>query len=137
MAPIVAARLPRKKYSSIPYLGLLLVLLTFPTSHYFTAVYQDALFLFLGSATLLMARQRRWAWAIIGGALATLARLNGLTLFFFLGAEYMQHLVPALRTRWQWQDPFIAFWQALQWKNIRKHVYTVFFFVIPLTFWGT
>lgn len=122
------------RYKDLPFFFLFFILLSFPTAHYLTAVYQDSLFLFLGSAALLTARQRRWGWAVLTAVLATLARLNGLALFFVLGAEYMIELVPRLKKRWPWQEPFTAFATALHPKNLLKNPYVFTFIAIPGAF---
>ncbi|MCD8484630.1 hypothetical protein LRY60_03445 [Candidatus Woesebacteria bacterium] len=90
----------------------------------------------MSSFTILLARQKRWLWAVLAGMVATLARLNGLALFFFLGAEYMIQLAPALQKRWAWHVPFTSFLLALRPKNMWKHRYAFLFFLIPLTFVG-
>jgi len=123
-----------KQYVGLPFFFLLLVLLTFPTAHYFTAVYQDALFLFLSSSTILLARKRYWLWAVMAGMLAMLARLNGLALFFFLGAEYMIEIAPRLKQNWPWQAPFETVIRALDPRQLFKHSYVFLFAGIPLAF---
>ncbi len=67
---------------------VLAAMFVFPTSFFYTAVYNDALFLFFASLTILWGRQRRWVLASAAGALATLTRLNGLALVFFILIEY-------------------------------------------------
>ncbi len=64
------------------------VVLTFPTSYSYGAAYNDALFFFLATLTLYLGRTRRFGWAGIAGAAATLTRLNGLALLPFLLVEY-------------------------------------------------
>ncbi|MBI4062478.1 hypothetical protein HY410_00995 [Candidatus Gottesmanbacteria bacterium] len=67
---------------------LLAVLIVFPTSFYYAAIYNDALFLLLATLTLLFARRRQWTAAGVTSALATLTRLNGLALTLYLIVEY-------------------------------------------------
>lgn len=70
----------------------LAILLLFPTSYYYVAVYNDSLFLLLATLTIYYGRQKRWVAASVWGLFATLTRLNGLALFFFLLAEYIASL---------------------------------------------
>lgn len=63
-------------------------ILTFPTSFYYGAVYNDSIFLLLACLTIYYGRRGNWWPAGLFGALATLARLNGLALFWFLLVEY-------------------------------------------------
>lgn len=60
--------------------GTLLLVAFFPTAFFFSAVYTESLFLLLTVATLLAARQGRWAWAGVLGALAASTRNTGLLL---------------------------------------------------------
>jgi hypothetical protein len=64
-------------------------ILSFPTSYSYGASYNDALFFFLATLTLYFGRTRQWIRAGLAGAIATLARLNGLALFPFLITEYV------------------------------------------------
>jgi hypothetical protein len=60
--------------------GTLLIVAFFPTAFFFSAVYTESLFLLLTVATLLAARQGRWAWAGALGGLAACTRNTGLLL---------------------------------------------------------
>lgn len=71
-----------------------LTVILFPTSLFYGAVYNDSLFLFLATLTLYYGREKSYFTAGIYGALATLTRLNGLALFFFLIFEYISHNTP-------------------------------------------
>lgn len=66
-----------------------LILILFPTSFYFGAVYNDSLFFLLATTSLYFARKRSFFLASLAGALATLARLNGLVLIFPIVFEYL------------------------------------------------
>ncbi|BCJ87118.1 mannosyltransferase family protein [Effusibacillus dendaii] len=62
------------------YTGLLLVV--FPTSFYFSALYTESLFLFLTVGCLLSIRQEKWLLAGIFGFFAALTRNTGFLLVF-------------------------------------------------------
>jgi len=52
----------------------------FPTSFYFVAGYTESIFLFFSVAVFLLSRKKKWLWAGIISALATLTRVQGLLL---------------------------------------------------------
>ncbi len=68
---------------------LLLIVLLFPTSFFYGAVYNDSLFLLFSSLCLFYGRQKSWILAGTMGCLATLTRLNGLALLIYLLCEYL------------------------------------------------
>lgn len=76
-----------KKRGVFLLFGLILIL--FPTSFYYGAVYNDSLFFLLATTSLYFARKKSFVLASITGALATLARLNGLALVFPIIFEYL------------------------------------------------
>ncbi len=117
------------------YWLFLAVMLLFPTSAFYTAIYADSSFLLLASLTLLMSRQRRFLLASVFGALATLARLNGLALLFVIGAEYLHSIDTRLEQKWNIPVFFRALWEGLSPKLILKR--RVFWaLLIPLAFLG-
>lgn len=69
------------KYTKLSYL-ITLIILTYPTSFYYVAVYNDSFFFFLASLSLLLIRRKKMFFACLVGGMATLTRLNGLALFF-------------------------------------------------------
>ncbi|MEK7533813.1 MAG: hypothetical protein AAB600_00610 [Patescibacteria group bacterium] len=103
---------------------LLLVLLMFPTSAFYGAVYNDSLFFFLATLCIYMGRQNKWILGGVVGALATLTRLNGLALFFYLLFEYL------------YANKFTL--TSISFTKIRyfftKHVYAIL--LIPFAFLG-
>ncbi len=116
----------------IPFLWFVAVLLSFPTAHYYAAVYQDALFFSLATTTLLAARRKQWVFAVIFGSLASLARLNGLALFFFLLAEYWMALSPEIKEKWSFATLLRTFPRTLNPKHwLGAHRYVWFFLAIP------
>jgi len=66
-----------------------MILILFPTSFFYGAVYNDSLFFFLATLSLYFARKRLWFFSSVSGAFATLARLNGLALIFPIVGEYL------------------------------------------------
>lgn len=93
--------------------GLFFILLiSYPTGHYLTAVYNDALFLLWAMGTLYFGRQGKFVIASMFGALATLTRLNGLALALYLGFEYFVLLQPGWVTAQQWWN------NRQQWRSV-------------------
>lgn len=76
-----------KKISLLPL--VLLVILIFPTSMFYQAVYNDSFFFLLACLCLYFGRRKKWIIASVCGAFAALARLNGLALAFFILFEYL------------------------------------------------
>lgn len=127
----------RDTEASSSFLWFVLVVISFPTAHYFTAVYQDALFFALATATVWFARQRQWVWAVLFAMIATLARLNGLALFVFLVVEHWLAVSPQLENRWGVQK----IWRSLprllavsRWFSTDKRVWL--FLLVPAVFLG-
>lgn len=115
------------------FLILLLILILFPTSPFYGAVYNDSLFFFLSLLCIYFGRRRNWIFATLTGALATLTRLNGLALFFYLLFEYAYASKSSPYSR----EQLIAFVKKLTSSaTIRnfftEHVYIII--LIPLTF---
>lgn len=61
-----------------------LFLSIFPTSFFFSAVYSESLFLLLSLLAYWLAGQKKWFWAGLAAALATLTRITGLVLVVLL-----------------------------------------------------
>lgn len=76
------------KRSKFSYLMLTLIFI-FPTSFYFTAAYNDSLFLLFASLCLYFSAKRHWLRSSFFGGLATLTRLNGLVLIFVVFFDYI------------------------------------------------
>jgi Gpi18-like mannosyltransferase len=71
--------------------SFLVFVLIYPTAYYYGAAYNDSLFLVLATATIYFGRKNNIVLAVICSFFATLARLNGLALIFFLFFEgYIQ-----------------------------------------------
>lgn len=68
---------------------MVIIIIFFPSSFFYGAVYNDSLFLFFATLTIYLARKKNWFLSSLAGMLATLTRLNGLTLFFFIIFEYV------------------------------------------------
>jgi hypothetical protein len=58
----------------------LLLVAFFPSAFFFSALYAESLFLLLSVAAVLAARQGRWMWVGVAGALAALTRNSGAVL---------------------------------------------------------
>lgn len=68
---------------------VLLVILCFPTSLYYTAIYTDSLFFLMATMTLYFGRTKRFWLAGLAGFFAGMTRLNGLALIGYIGVEYL------------------------------------------------
>lgn len=85
------------------YWLVLLLMLAFPTSPFYTAIYADSLFLALATGSLYYARKQRWIISSVLASIATLARLNGLALVFMIATEYWLALNPKITNTWNWR----------------------------------
>lgn len=65
------------------------VIVFFPTSFYYSAAYNDSLFLLLATITIFFARKKYWVISSVAASFATLTRLNGLILVPFILCEYL------------------------------------------------
>lgn len=107
---------------------LFLILIAYPTSFFYGAVYNDALFFLLASLTLLYSRKKNFLVASILGGLAMLARLNALALVFLILFEY-------LGSAWSLKELRAELKSKLNFGEIIKSkIY--FVALIPLTFFG-
>ena len=80
-------RLDYSKYLSFLTIS---VLLMFPTSFYFSAVYSESLFLLLSVLSFYFARKDKWFWASIFGAISSATRIFGIILLPALILEAWQ-----------------------------------------------
>ena len=71
---------------------LFLALITYPTSFFYGAVYNDALFFLLASLTIYFSRQKSFLLASITASFAMLTRLNALALVFLIAFEYLDSI---------------------------------------------
>lgn len=114
---------------------IVLTILVYPTSFFYTAIYNDALFFLLAMLTIFSARGQQWVMASIWAGLATLTRLNGLALFFVILAEFI--VGKRLDTKSQWNSTWLILRlkTSLTWQSIKKsRIYTIF--LIPSVFIG-
>lgn len=105
---------------------LFLIIIFFPTSFYYGAVYNDSLFFLLATLAIYFARDKKWFLSSFCGGLATLTRLNGLSLFFFILFEYVNK-------DWSLSNLVKQCKKCLGFKEILKSkIYSVI--IIPLSF---
>jgi len=64
-----------------------LYMFVFPTAYFFHVGYTESLFIALMLGCVLAAREEKWGWAAVAGALASLTRVNGLLLVPVMAAE--------------------------------------------------
>lgn len=122
---IIAKLLKIDEKSSL--IMLVAIILLFPTSLFYQAIYNDSLFFLLATLTIYFARKKNFLLAGLSGGLATLARLNGLALGFVLLFEYLTTKVDT--------------WDIKQWPKgfdlkeiIRQKIYSIM--LIPSAFIG-
>jgi hypothetical protein len=77
-------------------------LFIFPTSFFMHIDYSESLFLALVLTSFLAARRERWFQAGLLGALAALARPNGIVMLPALGADALWELWATRRFDWRW-----------------------------------
>lgn len=80
-AMIVFYKLLRLDYFFIESLGVIILLLVFPTSFFFSAVYSESLFLLLTLLSFYFGRKKNWLLAAVFGGAATLSRFWGVLIF--------------------------------------------------------
>ncbi len=88
----------------IAYLAIIL-LLTFPTSFYFGAVYNESLFLLLSVLSFYSARKGNWLAAGLFGAVASSTRVFGILLLPALLIEAWQQKIPLSKFIWVFLIP--------------------------------
>lgn len=74
-------RLLRLDYNEKFSFGVISLLLLFPTSFFFGAVYNESLFLLLAVASFFFARKKKWFYAALFGVLASSTRAIGVLIF--------------------------------------------------------
>ncbi len=112
----------------------LLILILFPTSFFYGAVYNDSLFFFLATLSIYFARRESWILASLSASVATLARLNGLALFFLIFFEYLLSSEKS-STGWSLASLLVSLKSQLQLKKVLKSkIY--FVLLVPLVFVG-
>lgn len=86
----------RRKFS----LGVIVLLLLFPTSFYFNAVYSEALFLMLITGSFLLFRKHHYFWAGVFGFLASSTRIFGVLLFVSFLIEIFVYKISLKKSFW-------------------------------------
>lgn len=102
----------------ISYWTIFLILI-FPTSFYFGAVYSEALFLLLTVASFYNARKQRWWLAGICGGLASATRVFGILLLPALAIEIWQQKEKKSNLFWLSLVPLgLLGYMFYQWQNV-------------------
>lgn len=89
LALYLLIRLLAIDFSKQVTLRTLTLLIAFPTSFYFSAVYTESLFLFWTVGSFYFARNRNWWWVGIFGFFASLTRNTGILLILPIVYEYL------------------------------------------------
>lgn len=110
----------------------LLVIITFPLSFYFGALYSESLFLLLTVLSFYFARKGRWREASLVGALSSATRVFGILLFPALLLEAWQRKVSFRKMAWLFLIPvglisymiyqYVNFGNPLAFYNLQKVV---------------
>ena len=93
-------KLLRLDYSEKFSLGVIAILLLYPASFYFNAIYTESLFLMLITGSFWCFRTKKYFWAGVFGILASLTRVFGVLLFFSFLIEIFLHKLPIKKTFW-------------------------------------
>lgn len=97
----------------------LIILLLFPTSFYFGAVYNESLFLLLSVSSFYAARRNNWLLAGVLGAIASATRIFGLFLFPALLIEVWQRKKFTPQILWALLVPVgFLFYVVYQWLTV-------------------
>lgn len=81
-------------------LGVIAILLLYPASFYFNAIYTESLFLLLITGSFYFFRTKNYFWAGVFGFLASLTRVFGVLLFFSFLIEIFVNKLPVKKTFW-------------------------------------
>ncbi len=106
LALIFLYKLIRLDYSSKFAMGVILVVLLYPASFYFNAVYNEALFLMLIVMSFYFFRTKHFFWASIFGFLASTTRVFGILIFISFLLEIFIYRIPIKKTYWIFLIPF-------------------------------
>lgn len=93
-------KLLKLDYSRRFSLGVIVVLLMYPASFYFNAVYTEALFLMLIVASFYFFRTKRYFWAGLLGFFAATTRVFGILLLLSFIIEAIVHKIPLKKIYW-------------------------------------
>lgn len=99
-ALILFYKLLKLDYAPKFSLGVITILLLFPTAYYFNAVYSESLFLMLVTGSFLFFRKKHYFWAGVFGFLASLTRIFGVLLFASFLIEVFVYKIPLKRSFW-------------------------------------
>src|SRR3990167_7488746 len=96
----------------------MVLLLYFPTSFYFGALYNESLYLFFSLLAFYLARKDKWLLAGIVGALSSATRIFGVLLLPALIIEAVQRKVPLRKSIWVLLVPIgLIYYMYYQWAN--------------------
>lgn len=100
VALIFFYKLLKLDYSKSFSLGVIAILLLYPASFYFNAIYTESLFLMLITGSFYFFRTKNYFWAGIFGFLASLTRVFGILLFASFLIEIFLYKLPIRKTFW-------------------------------------
>lgn len=100
IALIFFYKLIKLDYSKKFALGVIVILLLYPASFYFNAIYSESLFLMLITLSFYFFRKERYLWASFFGFFASLTRVFGVLLFISFLIEIYLFKIPLKKVFW-------------------------------------
>lgn len=99
-------KLLRLDYNANFSLGVIFLLLVFPTSFYFDALYSESLFFLLICSSFYFLRTKHFFWASLLGFSACLTRVFGILIFISFLLEVFIYKIPIKKSFWIFLIPF-------------------------------
>lgn len=100
IALIFFYKLVKLDYSKKFALGVVSILLLYPASFYFNAIYSESLFLMLITLSFYFFRKEKYFWASFFGFFASLTRVFGVLLFISFLIEIFLFKIPVKKVFW-------------------------------------
>src|SRR3989344_1645505 len=123
-------KLSRLDFTEQTSKNILFILLIFPTSFFFGAIYSESLFLFLTLASFYFARTKSYPLAFIFASLSTITRLIGLAVLLSIFIEY---LLQSKRLKGSLEEKTRISLKTFLNKLLSKQTFYFLFSLIPLS----
>ena len=109
VALVFLYKLIKLDYSKKFALGVVAILLLYPASFYFNAVYSEALFFMFVTMSFFFFRKEKYFWASFFGFFSSLTRIFGVLLFLSFILEIFLFRIPIKKVLWIGLIPFGLF----------------------------